>query len=147
MGSLVCSMALWMLLALEMSSLVLSSPEVEPRALRLGPDSVADEGDVGDDDLSLARFQTQKRSWGQQSTADLSGEDKRRWGQKNMALWGKRFYDDDGVVEYPATKRRWGQKHMGMWGKRSVGDMLRLDADLLEAQKRKWGQKSMALWG
>jgi len=79
--------------------------------------------------------------------------DKRRWGQKNMALWGKRFYDngdDSGERwdEQPVTKRRWGQKHMAIWGKRSgVGDMLRWNADLLEAQKRKWGHQNMALWG
>jgi len=57
--------------------------------------------------------------------------------------------DNDGEQwdDYPPTKRRWGQKHMAIWGKRSDADMLNFDADQLEAQKRRWGQKNMALWG
>jgi len=151
-----------------MSTLVLSSPEVEPRPLRVRRTATTTtddddlRGEVGD--LSSAPFDLPKRPWGRNNVAvwgkrsavDLSAGpgsiDKRRWGQNGMALWGKRFYngdvdDDQEWSEYPLTKRRWGQKHMAIWGKRADADMLKYDVDQLEAQKRKWGQKNMALWG
>ena len=70
-------------------------------------------------------------------------EIKRKWGQQNLALWGKRrspYVDrEDDIL---ATKRKWGQKNMALWGKR--GSRV---SDDIATEKRKWGQKNMALWG
>lgn len=167
-GSLVLATLMWMSLALDSAPARSSSPVVERSASRARRHAVDDEDDPRGEavagDLSSATLDLQKRPWGRNNVAvwgkrsadsDYLGggeADKRRWGQKNMALWGKRFYDADvddagRWDEHLPTKRRWGQKHVAIWGKRSVGDMLKLDADQLEAQKRKWGQKNMALWG
>jgi hypothetical protein len=73
-----------------------------------------------------------------------ANEIKRKWGQKNLALWGKRRmpYADDDDDDVLAVKRKWGQKNMALWGKRgdrTIGN--------ISPEKRKWGQKNMALWG
>jgi hypothetical protein len=76
---------------------------------------------------------------------DLSvNEVKRKWGQKNLALWGKRRipYADAEIDDILATKRKWGQKNMALWGKRGSRIF-----DEISPEKRKWGQKNMALWG
>lgn len=161
-GSLVFATVMSMLLAFEST---LAEEQGASRVRRdAGPVVDPDEDDLRADavgDLSSDSFDVQKRPWGRNNVAawgkrsarylEVPPVDKRKWGQKNMALWGKRFYDDDDAEQWedeqPLTKRRWGQKHMAIWGKRSVGDMLKFDADRLEAQKRKWGQKNMALWG
>ena len=72
------------------------------------------------------------------------GEVKRKWGQNNLALWGKRRVPyAENVDDLLTTKRKWGQKNMALWGKRAS----RLDAGDASVEKRKWGQKNMALWG
>lgn len=85
--------------------------------------------------------------------ADLNSSDdaredlnevKRKWGQNNLALWGKRRAPyAENVDDLMTTKRKWGQKNMALWGKRAS----RLAAGDASAEKRKWGQKNMALWG
>jgi len=74
----------------------------------------------------------------EEDDTDLN-EVKRKWGQSNPALWGKRgLAYATNVDDVLTTKRKWGQKNMALWGKR---------AGRVAADKRKWGHKNMALWG
>ncbi len=87
-----------------------------------------------------------------EKSAEPIAEEKRKWGQNNMRVWGKRGVGDvDSEAEKRAwqnTMRVWGKRSdeipdkrwstMRVWGKRFAGDDL---------EKRKWGNNNMRVWG
>ena len=90
-------------------------------------------------------------------------EEKRKWGDKSVRVWGKRDYDDvDELlrkvkaelerhgVRYDGSdddggkeKRQWGKNSVRVWGKRQSAT----GADDDDVVKRNWGKNNVRVWG
>lgn len=69
----------------------------------------------------------------QGETSEQNAEEKRKWGDKNMRVWGKR---EDWEKE-DSDKRDWSKNNMRAWGKR----------DATEEEKRSWSKQGLRAWG
>lgn len=72
------------------------------------------------------------RVWGKREDWEKEDSDKRDWSRNNMRAWGKRDETEED------EKRSWSKSGLKVWGKRD---------DEGEKEKRKWGDNKVRVWG